>query len=262
MLLGTVEIQGVARFDVVVLDVVEPHVELAAQDEERFLPVMSVCATASSSRGDVEDVDLEHRVGKRDQVLHLDTVETAQPAALRGAHQLRASSTGRSCTEELEQRAAVCRSDALQQRNRRLRKATFHKAEIRRRDPRAFSGRAQRQASSGPCGAQSLADHGIFGHGLACDERMQRRWRKATREQRADVAQTGDVLRRVPAMAASGAHRAYQPLALPRSERRRADANSPGDLADPNVVHADTPRHDGVQAAGTLSDPVELVTVE
>ena len=66
----------------------------------------------------------------------------------------------------------------------------------------------------------------------------------------------------VAAMVPTRAQRTDQPFAFPRPQRRRAHADSPGDLADSDVVHADTPRHDARQAAGTLSDPVELVTVE
>ena len=62
MLLRTVEIQGVAGFDVVVLRLVEPDVELSAEHVHRLLAVVGVRTAAASARSDVEDVDLEHGV--------------------------------------------------------------------------------------------------------------------------------------------------------------------------------------------------------
>src|ERR1700693_5191261 len=41
-------------------------------------------------------------------------------------------------------------------------------------------------------------------------------------------------------MTAAGAHRVHQPLALPRPECRRAHADSPGDLADADVIDGDS----------------------
>ena len=190
----------------VVLGLVEPDVELAAEHVDRLLAVVGVRAAAATARGDAEDVDLEHRVGKRDQVLDLDAVEAAQPAPLGAAHQLRPRSAGGRCAEEFEQRAAVRGRDALEQRHRRLGQASLHEAQVRRRDAGALRGAAQRQAALGARRAQALADDGVLGHGLAGDERLQRRGRKAAREQGAHVAQSRDVLGRVATMAAAGAH--------------------------------------------------------
>ena len=77
-----------------------------------------------------------------------------------------------------------------------------------------------------------------------------------------DDAKLNHAIRAIAAVTPTRAHRPDQALSLPRPQRRRAHADSPGHLADADVVHVDTPRHDTRRAAGTLSDPVELVTVE